>query len=296
MNTTLPGLDPKIAKLYADVPEEAVDRLLDFRGRFPYRELTIGDQTWRFVDTGEGERVLFIPAGGTTIAEVSFHSIDHLAERQRVLSPDYPPVDTLGELFEGFLALLDQLGVSRFSLMGGSYGGWMAQSLVRYCPERVDKLVLTAIGPPNPDNSRQLARLLPLLRIMPMFVLRGLIGRAFSRLDSSEGADPDQALLRALVNEVLTYRVGRADFLAAMRRLIDQTENYTFSTNDLKDWPGSILMLFGAEDPATPPEKRQAIQELYPQAETIVFEGGQHAIALSHQEKYFWAIDDFLAS
>jgi predicted esterase YcpF (UPF0227 family) len=35
---------------------------------------------------------------------------------------------------------------------------------------------------------------------------------------------------------------------------------------------------------------------LYPQAQTIVFEGGQHAIALSHQEAYFSAIDAFLTS
>lgn len=289
------GLNPKIAKLYADVPEQAVERLLDFRRRFPYRELEIGRRTWRFIDTQEGERALFIPAGGTTIAELSFMSTDHLAEKQRVIAPDYPPVDTLKELFEGFTALLDSLGIGRFSLMGGSYGGWMAQSLVRAYPERVDKLILTAIGPPNPDNSRQLARLLPLLRILPMFVLRGLINRSFGRLDSSESASPDQALLWALVNEVLTYRVSRTDFLAAMRRLIDQTENYTFSPGDLEDWPGSILMLFGAEDPATPLEKRQAMQELYPQAQTIVFEGGQHAIALSHQQEYFSAIDTFLA-
>lgn len=287
-------MDPKVAELYVDVPQEAVDRLLDFRRRFPYQTLALGGQTWRYIDAGEGERVLFIPAGGTTIAEVSFMSIDHLAERQRVISPDYPPIDNLKALFDGYIALLDHLGVGRFSLMGGSYGGWMAQSLVRAYPERVDKLVLTAIGPPNPENSRQLAWLLPLLRIMPMFLLRALINRSFGRLDKSK-RDGEQALLWALVNEVVTYRVGRADFVTAMRRLIDQTENYTFTADDLKAWPGSILMLFGAEDPATPPDKRQAMEALYPQAEMIVFEGGQHGIALSHQQEYFQAIDAFLA-
>jgi len=289
------GMDPKIAKLYADVPEEAVERLLDFRRRFPCREVEIGGRRWRFIDTEQGGRVLFIPAGGTTIAEVSFMSIDHLAKGQRVISPDYPPVDTLQDLFEGYIGLLDHLGIGRFSLMGGSYGGWMAQSLVRAHPERIDKLVLTAIGPPNPENSRQLAWLMPLLRIMPMFALRGLINRSFGRLDDSQRTDPDQALLWALVNEVVTYRIGRSDFVAAMRRLIDQTNNYSFSAGDLADWPGSILMLFGTEDPATPAEKRQAMTTLYPQAETIVFEGGQHAIALSHQDTYFKAIDSFLA-
>jgi len=287
-------MDPKTAQLYADVPEAAVERLLGFRRRYPYQEVTLQGRSWRYLDTGQGERVLFIPAGGTTIAEVSFMTIDHLARQQRVISPDYPPVDTLAELFTGYIALLDHLGIGRFSLLGGSYGGWMAQSLVRAHPERVDKLVLTAIGPPNPENSRQLAWLLPLLRIMPMFLLRGLINRTFGHLDSSQRADPEQALLWALVNEVVTYRIGRADFVAAMRRLIDQTAHYTFAPDDLDDWPGAILMLFGDGDPATPAEKRQAMKALYPQAESIVFEGGEHAIALSHQEAYFQAIDDFL--
>jgi pimeloyl-ACP methyl ester carboxylesterase len=288
-------LDPKTAQLYADVPQDAVERLLDFRRRYPYQEVALHGRTWRYIDTVKGEQVLLVPAGGTTIAEVSFMTIDHLAQRQRVIAPDYPRVDTLAELFSGYIALLDHLGVGRFSLMGGSYGGWMAQSLVRFCPERVDKLVLTAIGPPNPENSRQLAWLLPLLRILPMFLLRALINRTFGRLDSSQRSEPEQALLWALVNEVVTYRIGRADFVAAMRRLIDQTDNYAFSPHDFDDWPGSILILFGDGDPATPPEKRQAMRALYPQAESMTFKGGEHAIALSHQEAYFQAIDEFLA-
>jgi pimeloyl-ACP methyl ester carboxylesterase len=288
-------MDPEVARFYAEVPEAAIEQLLSFRRRYPYQELTLKGQRWRFIDTGRGERVLFIPAGGTTVAEVSFNSIAHFAKTFRVISPDYPPVATLEELFVGFIALLDRLAVGRFSLMGGSYGGWLAQSFVRAYPERIDRLVLTAIGPPDPENSRQLAWLLPLLRIMPMFVLRGLINRTFSRLDDGERT-ADQALLWALVDEVVSSRIGRADFVAAMRRLVDQTKNYAFAPDDLQDWPGAILLVFGADDPATPADKRQAMQALYPQAETVVFAGGQHGIALSHQEQYFQAIDDFLAS
>jgi hypothetical protein len=44
MSTASAGLHPKIAKFYNDVPAEAVDRLLDFRQRFPYRKIEIGGQ------------------------------------------------------------------------------------------------------------------------------------------------------------------------------------------------------------------------------------------------------------
>jgi len=292
---TIASPNPKIAKLYQDVPEESLRRLQAFRERYPYRTITIKGRQWQFIDTQVNETALFIPAGGTTVAEVSFKSLEHFAQQYRVIAPDYPPIDNLKELFEGFIELLDRLGVDQFYAMGGSYGGWMVQSLVRHYPERVRKLVITAIGPPNSENSQQIAKLMRWLRIMPTFLLRALINRSFARLISDKTGDPDLAMLWALVKEIVFYRVKREDLLAALQRLVDQTENYTFSPDDLKDWLGSILMVFGSEDPSTPPEKRQAMRVLYPQAEVKVFEGGEHGIAISHQREYFAAIDEFLA-
>jgi pimeloyl-ACP methyl ester carboxylesterase len=285
--------NPKTAKFYQKVPDELLQPLLDFRERYPYQTMEIQGLEWRYIDSREGEKTLLIPAGGTSVAEVSFMSLSHFAERYRVISPDYPPIDNLKDLFAGFIELLDRLGVSQFVTMGGSYGGWMVQSLVRAYPERIEKLVITAVGPPNPENSRQLAKLMPWLRLMPMFVLRALINRSFSRLDTT-GDNPELALMWALVQESM-QRVGREDFLALMQRLIDQTDNYSFSADDLEDWPGSILMVFGSEDPSSTPEKIEAMRALYPQAQVKVFEGGQHGIALTHQEEYFGVIDEFLA-
>jgi pimeloyl-ACP methyl ester carboxylesterase len=285
--------NPKTAKFYQKVPDELLQPLLDFRERYPYQTMEIQGLEWRYIDSREGEKTLLIPAGGTSVAEVSFMSLSHFAERYRVISPDYPPIDNLKDLFAGFIELLDRLGVGQFVTMGGSYGGWMVQSLVRAYPERIEKLVITAVGPPNPENSRQLAKLMPWLRLMPMFVLRALINRSFSRLDTT-GDNPELALMWALVQESM-QRVGREDFLALMQRLIDQTDNYSFSADDLEDWPGSILMVFGSEDPSSTPEKIEAMRALYPQAQVKVFEGGQHGIALTHQEEYFGVIDEFLA-
>lgn len=287
--------NPKIAKLFEDVPQDSLRRLQEFREHYPYQTIALRDYTWNFIDSGEGEKVLFIPAGGTSVAEVSFNSLEHFAQKHRVIAPDYPPIEDLQELFEGFIELLDQLGVDKFFTMGGSYGGWMVQSLVREYPERIDKLVITAVGPPNRENSQELARLMGWLRITPTFLLRWMINRSFARLESNKAGDKDMALLWALVKEAVYFRLGRADILAMIQRLINQTENYTFSADDLKDWPGKILLVFGSEDPATPAERRQAMRDLYPQAELKVFEGGEHGIAITHQQEYFHVIDEFLA-
>ncbi|HEY43442.1 MAG TPA: alpha/beta hydrolase [Anaerolineae bacterium] len=287
--------DPKIEKLYKDVPQESLRRLQAFREHYPYQTLQIKGRPWRFIDTREGETALFIPAGGTTVAEVSFMSLVYFAQEWRVIAPDYPPVDSLKELFTGFIEMLNHLGVGQFYAMGGSYGGWMVQSLVRHYPERVRKMVITAIGPPDPENGQQIAKMMRWLPIMPTFLLRALINRSFSRLMSDRTGDQNVSMLWALLREVMYYRVKREDLIAALQRLVDQTQNYTFSPDDLRDWTGSMLVLFGSEDPATPPEKREAMRALYPRAELKVFEGGEHGIAFTHQVEYYAAIDEFLA-
>ena len=135
----------KIAKLYADIPEDSLKRLQAFRKRYPYQSISLGGYQWNYIDSGPGKPPLFIPAGGTSIAEVSFFSLEHLAEQFRVISPDYPPIEELDTLFSGFMDLLDHLGLEQFYTLGGTYGGWMVQSLVRQFQDRISKMVITAV-------------------------------------------------------------------------------------------------------------------------------------------------------
>jgi pimeloyl-ACP methyl ester carboxylesterase len=286
--------DPKITKFYKDVPSEGIERLEAFRRDFPYQTMNIDGKEWCFIDSQKGESSVLMFVGGTTIAEVSMNSIEFCARKYRVIAPDYPPIDHLDELFEGYIELLDRLGIHQFSAMGGSYGGWMLQSFVRQYPERVEKAIISVVGPPNPENSKQIARILPLLRILPLGLIRSLVNRTFTGLESQRTQDPDQLMIWALVKEVVFHRLRRKDFIALMRRLVDQTENYTFTADDLVDWKGKMLIIFGSKDPATPLEKREAMRALYPQAKVVVIEGGEHGISMTEKDQYYGAIDSFL--
>lgn len=290
------GSNPKISRLYTDVPEASLERLQLFRERYPYQAATLDGIEWRYIDSGSAKPPLLVLAGGTSVAEVSFFSLEHFAERFHVIAPDYPAIEELDQLFSGMVALLDSLGVGKFYLMGGSYGGWMAQSLVRLYPHKIKKLVITAVGAPDTENSQEIARLMGWFRITPTFLLRKMMDRSFSRLESNRVGNPDLDLVWALAKEVINFRLRRADILAMLQRLVDQTENYEFAPGDLMDWQGKMLLVFGSADPATPPEKRTAMQELYPQAEIKVFDGGEHGIAITHQDEYFSVIDEFLAA
>lgn len=289
-------LEPMTSSFYKDVPMEGIERLLAFREQYPYQVMTINKFDWHFIDTGGEGHPLLLFAGGTTIAEVSINSIERLAKSYRVIAPDYPPIDKLKELFTGFIELLDRLSLQQVYAMGGSYGGWMLQSFIRAYPERVRKAVISVVGPPNPENSDQIAKILPLVRILPMYMLRSLLNRLFTGLESERTENPDQIMIWALVKEAVYHRVQRKGFVALMKRLIDQTRNYAFTANDLADWEGKLLMLFGSDDPATPPERREAMRQLYPDADLEVIEGGQHGISMTHEAEYYGTIEKFLGN
>jgi pimeloyl-ACP methyl ester carboxylesterase len=287
--------DPRINAYYAQVPVDALRRLKEFRERYPYQDVELEETYWRYIDTGTGERDLLVLAGGTTVAEISFNTLEHLAQRYRVIAPDYPPIDSIAELFKATIGLVDHLGVGRFALLGGSYGGWMAQSFVRTYPERIDKVLLSAIGPPNPENSRQLAKMMWMFRLAPLGLVRAFMNRSFKQLVGKGEATPEQQLMMAQLQEIMSTRVRKADILSALKRLIDQTDHYDFQPSDLADWQGDMLILMGSEDPASTPEKREAMKMLYPRAQHIVFEGADHTVAISHREEYYGAIDGFLS-
>jgi pimeloyl-ACP methyl ester carboxylesterase len=57
------------------------------------------------------------------------------------------PGDSLQSHVDDLIALLDQLGVEKISVIGHSMGGAIAQSLAAQAPQRVDKLALLASVP-----------------------------------------------------------------------------------------------------------------------------------------------------
>lgn len=82
--------------------------------------------------------------------------IAHFADRFDVIAPDLPgfgdaadrpPCRTIAELAAAVTGLLDDLGVDRFTLLGHSMGGMIAQEAAAACPERVERLVLYGTGP-----------------------------------------------------------------------------------------------------------------------------------------------------
>jgi pimeloyl-ACP methyl ester carboxylesterase len=195
-------------------------------------------------------------------------------------------------LVDGIAAILRGEGIEQAHVMGGSYGGFVAQVFVRRHPGLVRSLVLSHTAPANPEVVSRMRRSVNMLRWMPMGMVRGVVRRAFQSMmpEPSE----ETACLLAIYDELIDYALTKKDVMAILERMVDYSGR-TFTPQDLSTWPGKVLLVFGENDPATPPEVRQKLESLYPGCQVHVFEGSGHTTSVTHQEEYQAVIDNFIS-
>lgn len=290
MTRTLSADARFVEKLYRDVP--AVDReaFQRFRADNPVRRAIVGGVEWEYLTGGGGDRNLLLLPGAQGTGASVWANAEHFSSRFRWVAPCYPPLATMTELADGVAGLLDHLGMPSAAVIGGSYGGFVAQVLVRRHPERVERLLLSHTGPPRPPRGQQIAAALRWLRFLPLFALRAQFRKVMMGLVPNR---PELALTRAYLEELIALQVTRPGLLSGYRRVVD-FDAMRFAPGDLDGWPGRILLLMADDDPATPEPVRRQMQTLYPRAEVALFSGSGHATGALLRDDYLAAMDAFL--
>jgi pimeloyl-ACP methyl ester carboxylesterase len=283
---------PHIASLYARVPAERLEKFQAFRRAFPYKRIAHDGVTRPYLTGGEGDPPLLLLSGALAIPDISWTSIVAFAARRRVIVPAYPPVTTMDALVDGIAAVFEHEGLDRAHVMGGSYGGFVAQVFVRRHPGLTRSLVLSHTLPPSPELAARMRRVARLLRWTPMGLVRRMMRRVFRSM--MPAWSEETACLLAIFDELIEYTLDKQDVIGILARTADYSVR-PFAAQDLSGWPGKVLLLFGEDDPATPPDVRQRLESLYPGCQVHVFEGAGHTTAVSHQDEYLAVVDEFLS-
>jgi len=270
-------------------PPTRRDELLRFRAAHPVHGLTAGGTHWQYLTGGAGSHVVLYLPGGSGQAEASFEYLAAMETDHRVVSVTYPEVETIDDLVDGVLSVLDAECVDTATVWGTSFGGMVAQVLVRRAPHRVGALVLANTAAPSRRRARRIAEQMLVLRALPASLVRPLLRAALvARLRGLN--PPEQAFWRAYLTETLLPRAKQATL--ALTRLGLDFHRRRFAATDLDGWPGRVLIL-QATDAELYQEMHQPMRRLYRGAEIRTFEGG-HTTSLAQADQYIAAVRAFL--
>jgi pimeloyl-ACP methyl ester carboxylesterase len=163
------------------------------------RFVTIDGAKVRLLSSGSGPDLLYLHGSGDLGNWLP--ALDVFAESHRVLRPDHPgfngsddlPFTTVREVAAYYSALLDQLGVARLTVVGCSFGGWIATELAILDPTRIERLILIApAGMPAEEPAPRLFDIDPVVAAGMTF--HGDAARRRAEAHAARLADGDPAV------------------------------------------------------------------------------------------------------
>src|SRR5262249_11063514 len=130
-------------EIYARVPAEQIERLKEFRSTHEYKHLLVDGAECEYISCGRGEQTLLLLPGGLSVGESAFPLVTAFEKEYRIIAPSYALSLTMTGLCDGIAHILETEGVNRAHVLGGSYGGLVAQYFVRKYPDKARSLILS---------------------------------------------------------------------------------------------------------------------------------------------------------
>lgn len=269
------------------------EQLQAFRRTHTYHHHTIANVAWSYLVSGQRdtETLLLLP-GVHGLGEMAFQHITRFEQHYRVISVSYPAAaTTVAALVDGIVALLAHEQVEHALVVGGSYSGMIAQSLLRRYPHKVEKLVLDHTSPPNRRRTGVYKRYRALIKLLPLACIRAIF-RAGNHLQV--GNKPHQLFWRQYFDHTVLATLTKEDYLNRALVCIDYHQNYSFTRDDIYAWYGDLLIVEADDDVYVPASERETLKALYPLAQVYTFHKTGHAAWASEFETFFSVIADFL--
>lgn len=209
-----------------------------------------------------------------TLPEMWGPQLDALAQRFRVVrvthrghdAVDVPPGPyDVADLAGDVLALLDSLGVRRFSWAGLSLGGMIGMWIAAHEPTRIERLALCCTSAYLPPAQGWLDRA-ALVRTSGMAAVAEAVVERWFTPDFAAAAPDVVAMCRAMLLSVPPEGyAGCCEAIASMDL-----------RNQLPRIVAPTLVLAGSADPATPVDHARTIVSLVPGARLVELPGLAH--------------------
>jgi len=263
--------------------------LEDFRTTCPLNQFSFKTVKVPFYDVGKGAEAILLFHGASQTAEYSFRRIVQFKDEFRVIVPTINGFRRLDELGQGLTRLLDSRRIDTVHVLGGSFGGMIAQAFFHRHSSRIDRLILAFTMPPLPEYKRIFQWIGLLLKTMPPPLLKWLTKKEMVKMLKVDPSLPMETrelldFYRAYFLHMLMSVVSKGDLLAQYRLAAEFNGREIYRPEESADHAGRILIITSRNDPNFKYHERLKAQYLKPGE--VVYESGGHVGSLVHEEDY----------
>ncbi|WP_255440180.1 alpha/beta fold hydrolase [Caenimonas sedimenti] len=280
--------------------------------RVRHRQMVVGDVEIFYREAGSPHAPVVLLPHGYPCSSYEFRNLmPRLADRWRLLAPDYPGAgysstpDEFDYSFDGYAAFLDafvrQLGIARFALYLHDFGSPIGARLAIQAPERIAALIIQngdipyedALGPKYQDIEKGWS--------MPRDAMRAKLAETISeetfkeefqnalRPELADRISPDLWKLHWSLMTPKRREIA-IDLIAGLkenRAWFPQHRRY------LREHQPPALIVWGPQDHYMPEESARAYLRDLPRAELHLLDGG-HWLLETHLDETTALIRDFL--
>jgi pimeloyl-ACP methyl ester carboxylesterase len=260
-------------------------------------------------EAGQGSAVLLIH--GTASSSHTWRAmLPQLSTRYRVVAPDLlghgqsakPRGDySLGAFAVWLRDLLDELGITRVTLVGHSLGGGVAMQFAHQHPDYCERLVLISSGGLGPELGWPLRLLsapgaefvLPIIAPQPAVA----VGNRLHEWLASFGIHSVAAGETWNAYSSLSDHQSRAPFLRTLRSVVDYRGQAVSAFNRLDFASGlPVLLIWRDRDPIIPVSHAQAAHEALPGSRLVILPGIGHYPHLEAAATVTDNLEDFITT
>lgn len=240
-----------------------------------------------FLRSGAGAPVLLLHGWGLR-GDLWKRVMDGLEDSFDVIAPDFPGFGAteeppapwgVSDYMNWVIALMDELGIQRASVIGHSFGGRVAIKLAALHPERVEKLVLTDAAGIRPKRT-----LAYHLRVRTFKATRWL-----SRQPLAPARLRAWAAARVASQGSADYKAASGTVRGSFVRVVNE---------DLRRYLPRIqaptLLIWGERDLDTPLSDGQLMEKLIPDAGLVIFPDTGHMAYLYQSAHFNVIVKNFL--
>ena len=273
-----------------------------FEADHPFKEMAVGNLTFHYMLCGweDSPCTLVYFVGGTGNPAAWYRHVLSMESKYQVLLLDYPMrEDRMKPLTDRIGELLDMLHIEKAVFIGASFGGYIAQLMAKYYPQKTRALVLYATTSLTEKGIEDLKKqyryvgfLLWLIEHIPYNLLKALMMKPMFRRMIPRDHSEQSEYLKRFVQWVYDQYNKDTD-LHLTRLMADIVNLMPVTLQDYAYLQGNILLILPENDKAFTEEMQSELVELMQGAEVQTMPG-DHLATICQADEFAERTDAFL--